>query len=180
MKKLIKDLKKKRSKAQYLIFDTYSNYLYKIAYRYLKDNHLVEEVISQAFLNIFDKIADTTIEDEASFKAWCRRITINQSLMEIRKHVRFQDNLSLIENMEEAPISTDQHLHEEDIVKLVLQLPDGYRTIFNLYAIEGYTHKEISEKLSISVGTSKSQLSKARQLLKRQIENTEDYHAAIR
>lgn len=180
MKKLIKDLKKKRSKAQFQVFETYSNYLYKIAYRYLKDPHLVEEVVSQAFFNIFEKISETTIEDESTFSAWCRKITINQSLMEIRKHLKFQDHLSLIENKEEAPISTDQHLHEEDLVKMVLQLPDGYRTIFNLFVIEGYSHKEISQKLSISEGTSKSQLSKARQLLKRQIENTEIYHEAIR
>nr|WP_321408234.1 sigma-70 family RNA polymerase sigma factor [uncultured Carboxylicivirga sp.] len=180
MKKLIKDLKKKRSKAQFKVFELYSDYLCKVAYRYLKETHLVEDVVSQAFLNIFEKIDSTNIEEEGAFKAWARKITINQSLMEIRKHVRFQDNISLIDHIEESPIRTDQHLHEQDIVKMVLRLPDGYRTIFNLYVIEGYTHKEIGEMLSISEGTSKSQLSKARNLLKTYIQQNEDDYAAIR
>lgn len=180
MKKLLKDLKKKRSKAQFEVFERYSDYLFKVAYRYLKETQLVEEVVSQAFLNIFEKIALTDIQEEQAFKAWARKITINQALMEIRRHIRFQDNISLIDHIEESPVRTDQHLHEEDIVKMVLQLPDGYRTIFNLYVIEGYTHKEIGAMLSISEGTSKSQLSKARKLLKTYLQDNENHYAAFR
>ncbi|MCU4174763.1 RNA polymerase sigma factor [Carboxylicivirga sp. N1Y90] len=177
MNKLIKDLKKKRTKAQYIVFDKYSSYLFKIAYRYLKDTHLAEEAVSQAFMNIFNKIDRSDIEEEVAFKAWARRITINQALMEIRKHLRFQDTIVLNEHTKEAPIQTDQQLHEEDIVNLVLKLPDGYRTVFNLYVIEGYKHSEIAEMLSISVGTSKSQLSKARKLLQNQILKNDNYYA---
>jgi RNA polymerase sigma-70 factor (ECF subfamily) len=75
--------------------------------------------------------------------------------------------------MEESEISSDEHLLESDLIQMVLELPDGYRTVFSLFAIEGYKHEEIAEKLSISVGTSKSQLSKARKLLQEMINRTE-------
>lgn len=180
MSKLIRDLKKKKRKAQSQAFELYCDFLFKVAYRYLKETHLAEEVVSQAFYNIFEKINQTDIESEGAFKAWCRKVTINQALMELRKQVRFQSDVSLIEEKEESPLQTDSHIHEEDIIKMVLNLPDGYRTIFNLYVIEGYSHKEIAEMLSISEGTSKSQLSKARKLLKIYLQENELSHAVIR
>lgn len=173
MRNLIKSLKRNKPKAQREIFNRYADYLFRISYRYLNNKELAEEVLSQSFLNIFNKIHKTDISEEAALKAWMKKVVINQSLMEIRKKVQFTQSLELVENMEESEISSDEHLLESDLIQMVLELPDGYRTVFSLFAIEGYKHEEIAEKLSISVGTSKSQLSKARKLLQEMINRTE-------
>jgi RNA polymerase sigma-70 factor (ECF subfamily) len=173
VRNLIKSLKRNKPKAQREIFNRYADYLFRISYRYLNNKELAEEVLSQSFLNIFNKIHKTDISEEAALKAWMKKVVINQSLMEIRKKVQFTQSLELVENMEESEINSDEHLLESDLIQMVLELPDGYRTVFSLFAIEGYKHEEIAEKLSISVGTSKSQLSKARKLLQEMINRTE-------
>lgn len=180
MKKIIKALKKKKPKAQQKAFDTYADYLFRICYRYLNNRERTEEVLSQTFLNVFNNIHKTDITEEAALKAWMKKIAINQSLMEIRKQVKFSQSLELIEEIEESEITSDENLLENDLIQMVLALPDGYRTVFSLYAIEGYKHEEIAKKLQISIGTSKSQLSKARKLLKNMIHKTEIRHEAIR
>ncbi|MGQ1911485.1 RNA polymerase sigma factor [Marinifilum sp. RC60d5] len=180
MKKIIKALKKKKPKAQQKAFDTYADYLFRICYRYLNNRERTEEVLSQTFLNVFNNIHKTDITEEAALKAWMKKIAINQSLMEIRKQIKFSQSLELIEEIEESEITSDENLLENDLIQMVLALPDGYRTVFSLYAIEGYKHEEIAKKLQISIGTSKSQLSKARKLLKNMIHKTEIRHEAIR
>lgn len=180
MNRLIKALKKKNPKAQKQLFDQFAGYLYHICYRYLNNRELCEDVLSQTFLNIFNHIDRTDISEEKVLKAWMKKIAINQSLMEIRKNVRFSETLDLIEDIEEAPITTDETLLEEDLIQMVLTLPDGYRTVFSLYVMEGYTHEEIAKKLGISIGTSKSQLSKARRLLKEKIKQPEISYEAVR
>ena len=180
MKKLIKALKKKNPKAQKQLFDSYAGYIYRICFRYMSNRELSEEVLSQAFLNIFNHIERTDITEEKPLKAWMKKIAINQSLMELRKNVRFADTLDLIEEIEEAPLTTDEQLLEDDLIQMVLSLPDGYRTVFSLYVIEGFTHAEIGDKLNISPGTSKSQLCKARRILKEKIKKTEISYEAVR
>jgi len=180
VKNLIKSLKRNKPKAQQKAFNLFADYLFRVCYRYLNNRERTEEVLSQTFLNIFNEIHKTDITEEAPLKAWMKKIAINQSLMEIRKRVQFSQTLELIEEIEESEITSDEHLLENDLIQMVLDLPEGYRTIFSLYAIEGYKHEEIAKKLSISVGTSKSQLSKARKLLKVMISKTEIRHEAIR
>ncbi len=181
MKKVIHEIRKKKSKAQKWLFDTYADYLYRISYRYLKNRELCEEVLSQSFLVIFNSIQHTDIVEEKSLKAWMRRIIINQSLMELRKRKLFIDGgLELKDSTEEYPVTTDENLLEEDLIKMVLELPDGYRTVFSLFVIEGFSHKEIGEKLGVSINTSKSQLSKARALLRKKILKTERSYETVR
>lgn len=180
MKNLIKALKKNKPKAQEKLFSKYADYLFRICYRYLNNRELCEEVLSQTFLNIFNAIAKTDISEEHMLKAWMKKIAINQSLMEIRKNSRFSPTLELIDDREESEITSDELLLEGDLIQMVLNLPPGYRTVFSLYAIEGYKHDEIAQKLDISVGTSKSQLSKARRLLKEMINRTEVNYEAVR
>lgn len=169
--KMIKDLKQQRSDAQRQVFEAYVDYLFKVCYRYLSHREKAEDVLSQVFIKIFEHIAFTDIEEEGKLKAWMKRIAINECLQEIRKNDVFADSMELYEEVKESEIEADQELMEEDLVNVVLQLPVGYRTVFSLYVIEGYSHQEIAEKLAISVGTSKSQLSKARNLLKEQLMN---------
>lgn len=179
MKLLIEQIKKKNPKAQQKLFHLYADYLFRICYRYLNNRELAEEVLSQSFLTIFNKLHKTDISEEKVLKAWMKKISINNALMEIRKKTKFH-SVELIDDMEESEISSDEILLENDLIQMVLQLPIGYRTVFSLYVIEGYKHEEIAEQLNISVGTSKSQLSKARKSLKEMIQKTEISHEAIR
>lgn len=180
MRKLIQALKKKKPKAQEQLFSTYADYLFRISFRYLKNREECEEVLSQSFLNIFNAIDKTDIVEEAQLKAWMKKIVINQSLMTIRKNLRFAPTLELIDEREESEITSDELLLEKDLMNMVFALPQGYRTVFSLYAIEGYKHEEIAEKLGVTIGTSKSQLSKARRILKEMINKTELSYEAVR
>ena len=180
VKKLIKALKNKKPKAQEQLFKQYADYLYRICYRYVNNRDLCQDVLSQSFLSIFNSIEKTDIQEEHVLKAWMKKIVINQSLMEIRKNTTFSDTLELIEDIEESELTSDEKLLEDDLIQMVLNLPDGYRTVFSLYAIEGYKHEEIAQKLNIAIGTSKSQLSKARRLLKEMITKTEVRYEAVR
>ena len=180
MNNLIKALKKNKPKAQEKLFSKYADYLFRICYRYLSNKELCEEVLSQTFLSIFNAIGKTDISEEYMLKAWMKKIAINQSLMEIRRSSRFSPTLELIEDREESEITSDEKLLEGDLIQMVLELPLGYRTVFSLYAIEGYKHEEIAQQLEISIGTSKSQLSKARRMLKEMIIKTEANYEAIR
>lgn len=166
---LIRGLRKQNPRMQRAAFDLYAGYLFRICYRYLHNKERAEEVISQVFLKAFAKIEFTDIEQEVKLKAWIKRIAINECLQELRKSVKFSGTFELNEDVQITDLQTDQELLEEDLIKMVKELPVGYRTVFSLYAIEGYAHKEIAEHLGISVGTSKSQLSKARKMLREQL-----------
>ncbi len=160
------DLKRKKPKAQRKAFEVYGGYLFRICSRYLGQKELAEDVLSQVFLKMFEHIATTNIVEEHKFKAWAKRIAINECLQEIRKQTLFTESLEMAEMTIPAEVATDSDLLREDIVQFIQKLPLGYRTVFSLYVIEGYSHQEIAERLGISEGTSKSQLSKARVILK--------------
>lgn len=125
------------------------------------------------FLKIFQNISSFRYEREGNLNAWMKRIMINEALMIIRKRKTYDlgGDLELLEI--ESNILPDQELEAEDIYRLIQNLPTGYRNVFNLYVIEGYTHKEIAEALNISINTSKSQLSKARACLQKIIKEGE-------
>ncbi len=156
-----------------MVFQQYGDYLYRICFRYMGNRDDAQDALSKGFLNVFTKVAETDISEELVLKAWMKKVMINQCLMELRSRKLFYSELELIEEIEESPIYADSHLMEEDLVQMVLKLPDGYRTVFSLYVIEGYKHEEIAENLGISVGTSKSQLRKARLQLQAMIKESE-------
>lgn len=179
MKNWIKALKKKKPEAQRKVFNQYADYLFRICFRYVKNKEDCEDILSQGFLNIFDKIEFTDITEEAQLKAWMKKIIINQALMFIRKNIRFEPTLELVDHRQESELTSDELLLEQDLIHMVLELPEGYRIVFSLFVIEGYKHEEIAKKLGISIGTSKSQLSKARRLLKEMIHKTESSYEAV-
>ncbi|MFQ3213705.1 MAG: RNA polymerase sigma factor (sigma-70 family), partial [Marivirga sp.] len=127
-----------------------------------------EGTMVTAFVKIFERI--NQYSGEGSFEGWMRRIMVNESLMYLRKNKNMSLNID-IEEVYELPQFNrlEDHLEAADLMTLINQLPVGYRTVFNLYAIEGYSHKEIGEKLSVSENTSKSQLSRARSSLQKQL-----------
>lgn len=166
--KLIAGCKKQKGSAQKALFDKYSGKMLSICCRYINDNLEAEGTMVTAFVKIFERI--NQYSGEGSFEGWMRRIMVNESLMYLRKNKNMSLNID-IEEVYELPQFNrlEDHLEAADLMTLINQLPVGYRTVFNLYAIEGYSHKEIGEKLSVSENTSKSQLSRARSSLQKQL-----------
>lgn len=157
---------KGKPSAQKLLFERYAPIMMGVVIRYINDQERANDVLQDGFIKIFKNIK--TFKKDGSFEGWMRRIMINTALDQLRKnkknylHVDVDDvktNLSVDSNVE-SKMQTDV------LLNLVQQLPDGYRTVFNLYAIEGYTHKEIGEMLEIAENTSKSQYSRARGILR--------------
>lgn len=161
---LIKNVARGNRKAQHELFEMFAPKMLSVCRQYIKHGDLAEEVMLSGFFKVFNKIE--TYSGNGSFEGWIRRIMVNESLSELRrqKKLNFQDE-SVIENSLEHSAYMDSELESEEIQKLIDALPDGYKTVFVLYVVEGYKHSEIAELLQISEGTSKSQLSKARSML---------------
>ena len=142
--------------------------------RYAKDQKEAEDILQEAFIRVFSYFGQ--YRSEGSLEGWIRRIVVRTCLRLIQKSkIRFLD---IDENREAAPFIAAEvvsNLDAEDLLKLISGLPNGYRLIFNLYVVEGYDHNEIAALLNITAGTSRSQLSKARHLLKIQIENLQKF-----
>jgi RNA polymerase sigma-70 factor (ECF subfamily) len=151
-------------KMQQLLYQRYSRQMFAVCLRYAKDHQAAEDILQDGFVKIFRNIG--SFRKQGSFEGWVRRIFINTSIEYLRRSV----NLYSIVNDEGEAIdikdeTTYDGLHVDELLEMIQSLSTGYRTIFNLYAIEGYSHKEIAEMLKISEGTSKSQLARARQIL---------------
>jgi len=167
---LIKGCLRRDRNAQKLLYDTYSSKMYGLCYRYVKDVMEAEDILVTAFMKVFDKIAQ--FKSEGSFEGWIRRIVVNEALTYLRRH----RSMYLETELEQADREPDynslsDHLEAEDLLKMIQELPTGYRIVFNLYAIDGYSHKEIAEQLGISENTSKSQLSRARTYLQKLLQD---------
>ncbi len=140
--------------------------------RYISDTDMAEEMMLSGFVKVFGKIDQYKVE--GSFQGWIRRIMVTTCLEWIRNNRQLYKEVDLDEINPAVDFETaDQRLEAEDLMQMIQELPQGYRTIFNLYAIEGYNHKEIAEQLEISVNTSKSQLSRARSLLQKKLVENE-------
>ncbi|EAY29354.1 RNA polymerase sigma factor [Microscilla marina] len=171
-KALVKGCRKGKRQAQQKVYELYSPKMFAVCLRYVRHQFDAEEVMTNGFLKVFSKIDQ--FKEEGSFEGWIRRIVVNEALNHLRKNKRHQAEVD-IENISEAAelASAEDNLNAQDLMKCIDQLPEGYRTVFNLYAIEGYSHKEIGEQLGISTNTSKSQLSRARVLLQKYVRNQE-------
>lgn len=168
---LINGCRRGNHHAQQRLFDLYSSRMYGVCLRYLKNTMQAEDVLVMAFTKVFDRISQ--FKGEGSFEGWIRRITVNEALTALRR-----TRMMMVEtDLERADFEPDydrlsDHLEEEDLLKMIEQLPPGYRVVFNMYAIDGYSHKEIAEQLGISENTSKSQLSRARVYLQKLLAQT--------
>ena len=169
---LVKACKKQNAKAQRTLYDKYASSMLGLCRRYIKGEMEAEDVMINGFMKVFTKI--DLYEGKGSFEGWMKRIMINEALGYIRKNKAMYLEIE-IEAADKEPdydkISAE--LEAKDLLKLVNELPSGYRTIFNLFAIEGYSHKEISELLGINENTSKSQLSRARMQLQKKLLESE-------
>ena len=160
---IINQCKSQDPDAQKVLYDLYKDTLYAVCLRYIKSSHDAEDVFIDAFYKIFTKIDH--FKGEGSFEGWMRRIMVNESLMFLRK----KTNLHLTVELPDKEIADSQEEEDDmsfdDIMKVLDELPVGYRTIFNLYVFEDMKHREIAEMLGISINTSKSQLILAKKRL---------------
>jgi RNA polymerase sigma factor (sigma-70 family) len=165
---LIKGCLQRDRTAQKRLYDTYSSKMYALCYRYVRNPMEAEDILVTAFMKVFDKIDQ--FKSEGSFEGWIRRIVVNEALTQLRRN----RSMYLETELEQADREPDydklsDHLEAEDLLNMIQEMPAGYRIVFNMYAIDGYSHKEIAQHLGISENTSKSQLSRARTYLQKML-----------
>lgn len=163
IKQTIEHCKDGNKVAQRIIYDTYYRQMYNLSIRILSNHHDAEDVLISAFVRVFKNIKRFEYRGESSLVKWIKTIVINESIRFVNKknRISFNDNIKDFEQVSDDNIELDS-IDVEQVYSIISELPDGYRLVFNLFAIEGYSHKEISEMLKISENTSKSQLRKAR------------------
>lgn len=146
------------------LYQRFAPKMYGVCLRYAGNAEEAEDILQEGFIKVFNKIG--SFRSEGSFEGWIRRIFVNTAIEHFRKKIYLQPITDYEEDTVEGKYLTIlDSLAEKDIIQLVQQLSPGYRTVFNMYVVEGYTHKQIAEALGISEGTSKSQLSRAKLIL---------------
>ena len=168
LKQLIENCKINNTKAQGELYKLFSGKLFAICLKYSRNYAEAEDNLQDAFLTIFNKIEQ--YKDKGSFEGWIKRITVNTALQRYRTEKVFDIiNENTIEDVE---LGVDEDTVSIDyLLKIIQELPDRYRLVFNLYVLDGYSHKDIADMLKINIGTSKSNLSRARLILKQTIED---------
>ena len=170
---IIKECVSGNPKAQKLLYDTFSNKMMAVCLRYANSTEEAEDVLQEGSIKIFQHIQN--FKQEGSLEGWIRKIMVNCALDAYRKNKKHSENLDIDRvgfALGEEAVESD-HLQAADLMKLLNALPQGYKVIFNMFAIEGYSHKEIAESLGITVSTSKSQFSRARTFLQKRLEKIE-------
>jgi RNA polymerase sigma-70 factor (ECF subfamily) len=156
--------------AQKLLFDRYSGKMMAVCLRYSRHRMEAEDIMQDGFIRVYEKMH--TFKFKGSFEGWIRRIMINTAIRNFQKASIKKEKIGIDDHLDSPVEANAIHiLSEKEILKEVSKLPDGYRMVFNLYAIEGYKHSEIAEMLSIKESTSRSQLVKARRMLQKSILN---------
>tara|TARA_B100000508_G_C11451466_1_gene274323 strand:- start:182 stop:721 length:540 start_codon:yes stop_codon:yes gene_type:complete len=160
-KKLIQACIREDKIAQRFMYDLYAPKMYFVCLRYARHTQEAQDMLQDGFIKVFDHLS--SFKYNGSFEGWIRRIIVNTSLNHCRKSSFKQEHVGL-EDYHEKTVKADaiSRMSEEELLKMIQSLPDGYRIVFNLYVIEGYSHKEIGKMLDISESTSRSQLAKSR------------------
>lgn len=177
LKHLVKECKNNSVTAQKCLYELFAHRLFTVCRRYMKTDQDAEEMTLNTFLKLFDNLNRFNYSNDAAWWMWIKKIAINECLMQLRK----KENFLLAINETALDISTPatvlDNLSAAEIYGLITTLPIGYRTVFNLYAVEGYSHKEIGALLGITESTSKSQLCRAKHLLQQTLILNETHHA---
>lgn len=150
------------------LYSSFSPRMFSICLRYANDYHSAEDILQEGFIKVFNNM--DRFRNEGSFEGWMKRIFINTAIEYYRKSNNHNGHAELdTVATQYIPEAALENLATQDLLKLIQRLSPGYRTVFNLYSIEGYSHKEIAKMLGISEGTSKSQLARAKGLLKKMV-----------
>lgn len=162
-------------KMQEELYSRFSSKMYAVCLRYASDAEEAQDILQEGFIKVYKKL--DSFRGDGSFEGWVRRIFVNTAIEHFRRRRYLQPVTEREENtIEGKSVSALDGLAEKDILALIQQLSPGYRTVFNMYVIEGYSHKEIGEMLGISEGTSKSQLSRAKVILQEFVKNFIEHH----
>ena len=164
-RQLVKDCLKEKPEAQRQLYELFAKSMLGICYRYTKSYKDAEDVLQEGFVKVFFGLKQFKFEGELG--AWIRRIMVNTALNFLKRNKKYRDEMYFTEQPLH-PVADDNpvvNLQAKELADLIRQLPHGYQTIFNLHAVEGYTHVEIGEMLGISDGTSRSQYARARAIL---------------
>lgn len=148
------------------LYQRFASKMYAVCLRYANNSDDAQDILQDGFVKVFRNLEK--FRGEGSFEGWVRRVFVNTSIEHYRKKV-YLNTISETEekNLEDHNVNALDQLGEKDIIGLIQQLSPGYRTVFNMYVIEGFAHKEIAEQLGISEGTSKSQLARAKGILQK-------------
>jgi RNA polymerase sigma factor (sigma-70 family) len=162
---LIYHCQKQNAASQKLLYEMYAAKMLSVCMRYINEKTEAEDVLQEGFIKIFANILH--FRNEGSFEGWMRRIFVNTALSALRiKQLKFADNLDNHLNHSKVEPSVLDKIGAQEIFEMIRTLPNGYRVVFNLFAIEGYSHKEIADMLNITESTSRTQFLKARNALK--------------
>ena len=148
--------------------------MFPVCLRYAGERAVAQDILQDGFITLFTKLDD--YKGDGSFEGWARRIFVTTALMYLRKKdvLKMSDELELARGLKADTVTQTQNLGYKELMELIMTLPPGFRTVFNLYALEGYSHKEIGEMLGISETTSRTQLSRARIWLQNKIKEREN------
>jgi RNA polymerase sigma-70 factor (ECF subfamily) len=168
---IIRDCIANKSDAQYKLYKHYASKMYAICLRFAKINQEADDILQEGFIKVFENLKN--FRNEGSFEGWIKRIIVNTAINYIKKNTIYHQEED-IENIGDIFIDETEeilNITQDELIKLIQELPSGKRLVFNLYEIEGYTHKQIADMLNISESTSKTQLAKAKIILKEKLKN---------
>lgn len=170
---LIKECLKGTAKSQKALYDQYKVMAYMVCLRYAASQQEAQDFLQDGFIKVFRDLHQVDLE-KGSLKAWIRKVILNTALQNVRskKNIFSSIDIDLVSNLHVVDEDVTSNLSTQELTQLIQTLPEGYRVVFNLYVIEGYTHKEIGNMLNISDSTSKSQLFKAKALLRKKLKVT--------
>lgn len=171
---LIDSCRKGDRAAQKVMYDRLASQMFALCMRYVGDRELAEDLLQEGFITLFTRL--DSYKGDGSFEGWARKIFVTTVLMELRRKdaLKMTEELDTVRGMKSEVTSQLQNIGYKDLMRLITELPPGFRTVFNMYAIEGYSHKDIADILGISETTSRTQLSRARVWLQNKIKEIED------
>lgn len=172
--KLIESCRKGDRAAQKVLYDRLAPRMFSLCIRYVGDRDLAQDMLQEGFITLFTRL--DSYKGEGSFEGWARKIFVTTVLMELRRKdtLKMSEDLESVRGMETEVTSQMQNIGYKDLMRLISELPPGFRTVFNMYAIEGFSHKDIGDMLGISETTSRTQLSRARTWLQNKIKEIEN------
>lgn len=161
-KQLIKKCIKNDRRAQKELFYRYAPLSMNVARRYVGSSAKSNDIVQESMIRVFHSLSDLELQQETQFMGWIRKITSREAIRWLKKEKRFVFQEEIKPDLFEPTLPEEMNFQKEELQQLLMKLPDGYRTIFNLYVIEEYSHKEIAEMLEITPSASRSQLTRAR------------------
>lgn len=172
--KLIESCRKGDRAAQKVLYDRLAPRMFSLCIRYVGDRDLAQDMLQEGFITLFTRL--DSYKGKGSFEGWARKIFVTTVLMELRRKdtLKMTEDLESVRGMKTEVTSQMQNIGYKDLMRLISELPPGFRTVFNMYAIEGFSHKDIGDMLGISETTSRTQLSRARTWLQNKIKEIEN------